>query len=95
MHQKIPLSDIDMGKEEIDAVKEVLKSKWLSMGPVTLEFEKKFSEFLGIKHSFGVCNGTAALHIANKVLGIGKDDEVILPSLTLRGNIKRNFILWR
>ena len=82
MHEKIPLSDIDMGKEEIDAVKEVLKSKWLSMGPVTLEFEKKFSEFLGIKHSFGVCNGTAALHIANKVLGIGKDDEVILPSLT-------------
>jgi dTDP-4-amino-4,6-dideoxygalactose transaminase len=82
MHEKIPLSDIDMGKEEIDAVTEVLKSKWLSMGPITLEFENKFSNFLGIKHSFGVCNGTAALHIANKVLGIGKGDEVILPSLT-------------
>lgn len=78
----IPLSDIDIGEEEVKAVSEVLRSKWLSMGPVTQEFEDKFSHYLGIKHSFGVSNGTAALHIANKVLGIGPGDEVITPSLT-------------
>ena len=78
----IPLSDIDIGEEEIKSVVDVLKSKWLSMGPVTQEFERQFADYLGIKHAFGVSNGTAALHIANKVLGIGKGDEVILPSLT-------------
>ena len=81
-NRTIPLSDIDIGEEEIKAVSNVLKSKWLSMGPVTLEFEQKFSNYLGIKHSFGVSSGTSALHMANKVLGVGQGDEVIMPSLT-------------
>ena len=80
--RQIPLSDIDMGVEEIESVTKVLKSKWLSLGPVTQEFERKFADYIGIKHAFGVSNGTAALHIANKVLGIDKGDEVIIPSLT-------------
>lgn len=80
--EKIPLSDIDMDKNEINSVVDVLKSKWLSMGPVTQEFEKKFADYLGTKHASGVSNGTAALHIANKVMGIGKGDEVIVPALT-------------
>ncbi len=82
MKTKIPLSDINLDKNEINNVIDVLKSKWLSMGPVTQEFEKKFADYLGIKHAFGVSSGTAALHIANKVLDIGKGDEVIVPSLT-------------
>ncbi len=80
--RQIPLSDIDIGDGEIDNVVNVLKSEWLSMGPVSRQFERKFSDYLQIKHAFGVSNGTAALHIANKVLGIGMGDEVILPSLT-------------
>jgi dTDP-4-amino-4,6-dideoxygalactose transaminase len=80
--EPIALSDIDLDEEEIKSVIKVLKSKWLSMGPVTEKFEKKFSKYLNIKYSFGVSNGTAALHIANKVLGIKPGDEVILPSLT-------------
>ncbi|MEN4017087.1 MAG: DegT/DnrJ/EryC1/StrS family aminotransferase [Methanobacterium sp.] len=80
--QQVPLSDIDIGEEEIKSVENVLKSKWLSMGPVTQKFEIKFAEYLGAKNAFGVSNGTAALHIANKVLGVGKGDEVIVPSLT-------------
>jgi dTDP-4-amino-4,6-dideoxygalactose transaminase len=82
MTWKIPLSDIDLDEEEIKAVEDVLKSKWLSMGPVTQKFEEEFSRYLGIKHAFGVANGTAALHLANKVLGIETGDEVIMPSLT-------------
>jgi len=52
------------------------------MGPVTQNFEKEFSAYNNVKYSFGVSNGTAALHIAVKELGITRGDEVILPSLT-------------
>jgi len=82
MEWKIPLSDIDLDDEEIEAVTKVLKSKWLSMGPVTQKFEKEFADYLGVKHAFGVSSGTAALHIALKALGIEEGDEVILPSMT-------------
>ena len=82
MEREIPLSDIDLDEEEIEAVTEVLRSKWLSMGPVTQRFEEEFAKYLGITHAFGVSSGTAALHIAHKVLGINEGDEVIVPSLT-------------
>ncbi|MFC1977729.1 DegT/DnrJ/EryC1/StrS family aminotransferase [Chloroflexota bacterium] len=79
---KISLSDIDLQQEEIEAVTEVLRSNWLSMGPVTGRFEEEFASYLGVKHAFAVANGTAALHIAAAVLDIGSGDEVIVPSLT-------------
>ena len=82
MEWKIPLSDIDLDEEEIEEVVTVLKSKWLSMGPVTQRFEKEFANYLGVKHAFGLSSGTAALHIALKVLGIKDGDEMIIPSLT-------------
>jgi dTDP-4-amino-4,6-dideoxygalactose transaminase len=82
MDWKIPLSDIDLGQDEIDAVVSVLKSKWLTMGAVTQQFEKEFAEYLGVKYAFAVSNGTAALHIACQILGITRGDEVIVPSLT-------------
>lgn len=82
MTWKVPLTDIDLGQEEIEAVTKVLKSKWLSMGPVTGRFEEEFARYLGVKHAFGVANCTSALHIACQVLGMGHGDEVIVPSLT-------------
>jgi dTDP-4-amino-4,6-dideoxygalactose transaminase len=78
---RYPLSDIDLGKEEEQGVLRVLRSKWLSTGPVTERFERAFSEYLG-GHAIAVSNGTAALHLALASLGIGEEDEVILPSLT-------------
>jgi dTDP-4-amino-4,6-dideoxygalactose transaminase len=80
--KKIALSDIDFAEEETNEVFKVLKSKWLSMGEITQEFERKFAEFLGVKHAIAVANGTAALHLANNVFGIKEGDEVIVPSLT-------------
>jgi dTDP-4-amino-4,6-dideoxygalactose transaminase len=82
MNWKIPLSDVDLEEEEIENVVNVLRSKWLSMGPVTEKFEEEFANYLGVNHAFGVSSGTAALHIAHKVLGIKEGDEVIVPSLT-------------
>ena len=79
---KYPLSDIDFGKEEERAVLRVLRSRWLSTGPVTETFERAFSEYLGGGKAIAVSNGTAALHLALAAIGIKEGDEVILPSLT-------------
>ena len=82
MKWKYPLSDIDLGKEEEEEVLRVLRSRWLSTGPVTERFERAFSEYLGGGYATAVSNGTAALHLALASLGIEEGDEVILPSLT-------------
>ena len=81
-HWKVPLADVTLGPEETAAVTEVLQSGWLSMGPKTQEFEDRFATFLGVKHAFAVANGTAALHLACEVLGLGPGDEVLCPALT-------------
>lgn len=78
----ITLSDVDMGREEHDAVLEVLRSKWLSMGPVTARFEGRFARATGAEHAVAVNNGTAALHLALLAVGVEPGDEVIVPALT-------------
>ena len=82
MKWRYPLSDIALGKEEEREVLKVLRSRWLSTGPVTGRFEKAFSDFLGGGEAIAVSNGTAALHLALASLGLKEGDEVILPSFT-------------
>lgn len=82
MKWRYPLSDIDLGIEEEKAIVRVLRSKWLSLGPVTEKFEKAFAKYLGGGEAIAVSNGTAALHLALASLDLKKGDEVILPSLT-------------
>lgn len=79
---KVPLFDIGFDNEEIEAVQKVIRSGWLTMGDVTEVFERLFAEFLNVKHAIAVSSGTAALHLANLALGMGRGDEVICPSLT-------------
>jgi len=71
-----------IGMEEVEAVKEVLLSGWLGLGPKTTEFEKNFSEYLGVKQAVGLNSCTAALEMALRLLGVGEGDEVILPTMT-------------
>jgi len=78
----IPLADLDFGEKEIKAVTDVLRAKWLTMGQVTQNFERRFADYLGVKHAVAVANCTVALHLANVVLDIGPGAEVILPSLS-------------
>jgi dTDP-4-amino-4,6-dideoxygalactose transaminase len=82
MSWRIPLSDIDFDDNEALAVQNVIKSRWLTMGRVTQEFESAFAEYIQTKHAIAVTNATAALHLACLALGIGPGDEVIVPSLT-------------
>lgn len=71
-----------VGKDEIKAVSRVLKSRWLTMGPEVIKFEKKFAEKLGVKSAMAVNSATSGLHLALLACGIGPGDEVTLPSYT-------------
>jgi len=82
MKYKYPVSDIDFDQREFEAVNKIIASKWLTMGEVTKAFEDEFARSIGVKHAIAVANGTAALHLAIKGLGITNGDEVIVPSLT-------------
>ena len=80
-------SMIPYGKQCIDdtdirAVEEVLRSDWLTTGPMIQAFEEGVSDFVGSKYAVAVCNGTAALHCAMYAIGVGPGDEVILPPMT-------------
>ena len=77
LNRKIPIAKPNFGKEEEDAVKEVLESGILASGPRTKSFEKEFAEYLGVEHAVAVTNGTIALDVALKALKVGHGDEVI------------------
>lgn len=68
--------------EEIKAVVEVLSSGWLTSGPRAREFEAAFARFTGAPHAVSFSSCTAALHLALAAVGLGEDDEVILPTMT-------------
>ncbi|MFX1483537.1 MAG: DegT/DnrJ/EryC1/StrS family aminotransferase [Promethearchaeota archaeon] len=78
----IMVSDLHYDQEEIDAVVEVLKSEWLTMGPKTNEFENELREYLGARSVVAVNNGTAALHLSLLGVGVKPGDEVIVTPLT-------------
>lgn len=64
-------------------VKECLDSGWVSsVGKYVDRFEKDLSEYIGCKRAVAVVNGTAALHIALKLVGVVPEDEVLVPALT-------------
>jgi dTDP-4-amino-4,6-dideoxygalactose transaminase len=78
----IPLFDLRLDPEDIEAVMEVMRSGWLTMGPRIQEFEHVFAEHLKVKHAIAVSSCTAALHLAYLGAGVGPGDEVIVPAMT-------------
>ena len=87
MAPMIPVSRPSIGKEELDAVQGVFESGWLGLGSVVYDFENALKEYLGAKNVIAVNTGTSALHIALDGAGIGRGDEVIVPSLTFAATI--------
>ena len=78
----IPLFDVRLRDEEVEAVADTLRSGWLTMGPRTQEFEAAFAEHLGAAHAIALSSCTAALHLAYLAAGVGAGDEVIVPAIT-------------
>jgi perosamine synthetase len=78
----IPIAKPLIGKEEEDAVLEVLRSGMLAQGKKVATFEKAFADFTESKHALTTVNGTVALYLALKGCGIGEGDEVITTPFT-------------
>lgn len=83
MKLKYPVYQPSLSGNEKKYVMDCLDSTWISSkGKFINQFEESFSEYLDIKYSATVSNGTVALHLALLALGIGKGDEVIVPTFT-------------
>ena len=79
----IPVAEPDLSGNELEYVTECVRTEWVSsLGKYVGAFEQAVAERCARRHAISVCNGTAALHLALAVLGIGPGDEVIVPSLT-------------
>lgn len=82
MDYKIPLFNLNFDEAEEKAVLETLRSKWISTGPKTTEFENKFANMLDVNHAVALSNCTVALHLTMQLCDVKDGDEVICPSLT-------------
>ncbi|MBV9214216.1 MAG: DegT/DnrJ/EryC1/StrS family aminotransferase [Actinobacteria bacterium] len=77
MSERIPLARPVVGEREEELVLEVLRSRRLSLGPRLEQFERAFASRLGVASASAVSSGTAALHLAVRVAGVGPGDEVV------------------
>jgi perosamine synthetase len=78
----VPFHRAEVGEQEAQAVADVVRSGWLTMGSRTIEFEEKFANYIGAKHAICVCSGTAALHLCLDAIGLKDGDEVLVPTTT-------------
>jgi perosamine synthetase len=71
-----------LDEQDIEAVRTVLNSDYITQGPQIDRFERKVAEYVGARYAVAFCNGTAALHAACFAAGIGPGDEVITTPIT-------------
>ena len=80
--RNIPFSPPDMSDAEIDQVAEALRSGWITTGPKTKEFEKLIALVCSTQKVVCLNSATAAMEMALRLIGVGPDDEVIVPAYT-------------
>jgi perosamine synthetase len=78
----IPYGRQSISEEDVEAVVRSLRSDFLTCGPEVEAFEREFANLVGAKHAVAVCNATAALHLAMRVLGVGQGDRVVTSPIT-------------
>lgn len=78
----VPLARPLTGEEELDEIRQVLDSGYLSQGPKTAEFERMVAELTSSPHALATSSCTTAMHLALVALGIGPGDEVLVPDFT-------------
>jgi perosamine synthetase len=82
MGWRIPVARPDIGPAEVEAVRQVAASGWITQGPKVRELEAGFARLCATGHAVATNTGTAALHVALLALGIGPGDEVITTPLS-------------
>lgn len=81
--KRIYLSPPHMGDDELKLVREAFDSNWIApVGPHLDKFEQELAEYVQVPHAVAVTSGTAAIHLALRVLGIQPDDEVLCSTFT-------------
>ena len=84
MDKFIPVCEPLLAGNELKYVTDAVQTGWISSsGKYVTEFEKQFAKYCDCEYGVAVCNGTIALHLALQALGIGKGDEVIIPTFTM------------
>lgn len=78
----IPVMKPWLGDEEAKAAADAVSSGWVAQGPRVAEFETRFAASVGAPHGIAVSSCTTALHLSLHLLGIGPDDEVVVPSFS-------------
>lgn len=78
----IPWAQPDVGKDELKEIENSFKKNWLTQGPKVKKFESGMAKFCKVPYAVAVSNGTVALDIALKTLGIKSKDEVIVPAMS-------------
>jgi len=83
MTKPILLSTPHMGEQELEFVKQAFETNWIApVGPHVDAFEQEFSQVIGVRHAAAVSSGTAALHLALRLIGVEAGDEVFCSTLT-------------
>ncbi|MBF8436535.1 LegC family aminotransferase [Halanaerobiaceae bacterium Z-7014] len=81
--ENIPLSVPNLSKDILPNIEETIESGWVSTGGKFIDqFEEKLADYVGVDQAVSCQSGTAGLHLAMRVLGIGPGDEVIAPTVT-------------
>ncbi|MBP1887310.1 DegT/DnrJ/EryC1/StrS family aminotransferase [Sinorhizobium mexicanum] len=78
--RQIPVARPVLDEREVEAVRRVILSGWVTQGPEVAAFEREFAAFVGAAHACAVSNCTTALHLALRCVGVGAGDEVITVS---------------
>src|SRR5688572_2226251 len=76
-----------------EALDRVARSGRYILGPEVEAFEEEFARYIGVRHCVGVANGTDALTIALRALGVGPGDEVVMPSFTFYATAEAALVL--
>ena len=80
---RIYLSPPHMSGEELIFVKEAFASNWIApLGPHVDAFEKEVAEYVGVRHAAALSSGTAAIHLALRLLGMRRGEEVLCSTFT-------------
>ncbi len=80
--RNIPFSPPDMSEAEIAQVADALRSGWITTGPKTKEFECQIAAYIGTQKAVCLNSATAAMEMALRLIGVGPEDEVIVPAYT-------------